>query len=160
MNASSSARTGIASLGYGSWSTPRRLQPIRPAERTKPRPGRAGFAVGLTALIVVCGVLFVSLSPKQGARPASVVASIQTAKISGHFRDADVKTIFGAIAAQVRAQLVVDPDLSRKIDTFDVEGERLQDVMNDLCTISACEWSLEAGSPPTLTVRQRAKSNQ
>jgi hypothetical protein len=153
MNIPSSAHPGTAALGplvgTASLSSPA----IDPSVR------RWALA-GLAALAVACGAFVVSPSPRQGARPQAATASIQYARVSGHFRNTDVKTIFGALATQVQAGLAVDAGLAGTIDTFDADGERLADVMNDLCTISACDWSVEAGSPPTLTIRQRAKASE
>lgn len=152
MNTPSSAHAGAAELA--SRAEILTFSPFGPAVRR-------GVLAGLAAAVLACGVLAVSSSPQPpAAHPQAVVSSIQYARVSGHFRDADVKTIFGALATQVQAGLAVDPSLARKIDTFDVDSERLVDVMNDLCTISACDWSVEAGSPPRLTIRPRAKAGE
>jgi len=152
MNASSSTHSGVADLAPRAEILP--FSPVGSAVRR-------WVLAGLAAAAVACGVLAVSSAPKApAAHPQAVVSSIQYARVSGHFRDTDVKTIFGALATQVQAGLAVDPSLARKIDTFDVDSERLVDVMNDLCTISVCDWSVEAGSPPTLSIRPRAKASE
>lgn len=147
MNTSSPA--GLASFHL--------VPPSAPAKLAAQHHWQPSLAVGLTALVAACALLFSYLSPGRSTHPTLAVAAVRSARISGHFKDADVKTIFGSIATQIQAKLVVDPSLTRKIDTFDIDGERLQDVMNDLCTISACDWAVEAGNPATLTVREKGK---
>jgi hypothetical protein len=81
-------------------------------------------------------------------------------KVSGHYEHVEARKLIGNLAAKsVQARAIVEVAASCPIDSFDATDEPLGAVMDRICTICRCEWTFEAGHPPTLWVSSRRKGS-
>ena len=61
--------------------------------------------------------------------------------VSIRAKEADVKVVLRSFARQIGARLELDPAIRGKL-SIQAEKSPLLEVMNDLCTVYSCEWSL------------------
>jgi hypothetical protein len=89
------------------------------------------------------------------------VKMLRRTKVSGHFEHIEARKLIGKLASKaVKGRAVIDVASNPTIDSFEAKDETLETVMDRLCTICDCEWTLEAGHPPTLWVSHRTKGAQ
>jgi type II secretory pathway component GspD/PulD (secretin) len=128
---------------------------MRSMEMAKLPPAKLSPILALSALLFIV-VAAVSFWAGRQSRPSSSMSTgggERTLQVSIEARDVDVTEVLRSFARQVGAELAIDSSIHGNI-SIKAENSNLTEVMNDLCLVHQCQWTLSKKAD-LLTVTKR-----